>query len=384
MRIGIMGGTLDPTHRGHMTIARAAMEQLGLDGVMLLPAGDPPHKENLAPKQDRLNMARLAAQEVEGVFACALETRRAGTTYTVDTLHELQEMNPATKWYYLIGVDTLRVLDTWKRFDEVARRTEFVVFGRGNEDVREEQARRFAERYGAKIRVLPVNGPEISSTEIRCRANRGEDISAMVPTGVAAYIREKGLYLCGMPREALLAELEQTLAPGRFRHTMGVMETAVRLAERFGVDPRRAELAALLHDCAKYMPTDQMRALVLEGCPDADREEVENERVLHAPAGMVWARKHFGVNDPEILSAIRKHTLGDGQMHALDALIYTADFIEPNRKIFAGLEEARVLAEEDIFAAARRCAQLTNAFVISGGGKPHPKTQRMLENGNGK
>lgn len=380
MRIGIMGGTLDPVHLGHLAIARAAMEQLKLDGVMLLPAGDPPHKGNLAPKEDRLEMARLAAAELNGGFACALETRRSGTTYTVDTLTELREMNPSTQWCYLVGADTLKVIDTWRRFDEVAKLCEIAVLGRGAEPADQALARSLEQRYGAQIRLLPVSGPEISSTEIRRRVNHGLDIGALVPDSVAAYIRSHGLYLCGMQRNELMQELQSTLSPGRLRHTLGVAETALRLAERYGVDAKKAELAALLHDCAKHMPVEEMRALVKRGCTDSDDEEMANERVLHAPAGMVWARERFGVNDPMILSAIRRHTLGDRGMSPLDALIYTADFIEPNRKPFDGLEEARELAEHDIFAAARRCAELTNQFVLSGGGKPHPKTQLMLNN----
>lgn len=379
MRIGIMGGTLDPVHLGHLAIARTAMEQLMLDGVMLLPAGDPPHKGNLAPKEDRLEMARLAAAELNGAFACALETSRSGTTYTVDTLTELHAMNPSTQWCYLVGADTLKLLDTWRRFDEVAKLCEIAVLGRGAEPADAALARELEQRYGARIHLLPLSGPEISSTEIRRRVNHGLDISALVPKGVDAYIRSHGLYLCGMQRHALMQELQATLSPSRFRHTLGVAETAVRLAERFGVDAKQAELAALLHDCAKHMTVEEMRALVVRGCADSDEEEMANQRVLHAPAGMVWARERFGVNNPSILSAIRRHTLGDRNMSTLDALIYTADFIEPNRKPFDGLEAARELAEHDIFAAARRCAELTNQFVVSGGGKPHPKTQLMLE-----
>ena len=144
------------------------------------------------------------------------------------------------------------------------------------------------------------------------------------------------------------------------------------------MDPARAELAGLLHDCAKYMPIDEMRKLVQGVVPDADDEELATVSVLHAPAGAVWAAREFGVQDRGILSAIRKHTLGDGQMSALDALIYTADFIEPNRTPFPGLEEARALAETDIFAATRKCAELTNRHLAEQGRQAHPRTLRML------
>ena len=96
--------------------------------------------------------------------------------------------------------------------------------------------------------------------------------------------------------------------------------------------------------------------------------------MLHAPAGMLLARDEYGVRDPAILTAIRRHTLGDRDMSLLDAVIFVSDFIEPSRRPFAGLEDARCEAERDIWRAAKLCAQLSGAFVKSRGGKPHPRT----------
>ena len=379
MRVGIMGGTFDPMHCGHVFVAQRARELLGLDRVMLLPAGDPPHKAAPIPKGDRMEMARLAAAQCEGLFACAIEIDREGVTYTVDTLGELTRANPHTQWSYLIGADTLDVLDSWRNFGEVAKLCTFAVNGRADEDVDMERVRDLENRYGAKFIVLPFNGPEISSTDVRRRVAEGRSIDGLVPESVERYIRDHGLYLCEKSREQILDILSSALKPGRYRHTLGVAETAMRLAPRFGVDPRRAELAGLLHDCAKSMPIEELRALVREHVPDADAEELAAERVVHAPAGSVLAAQRFGVRDPSILSAIRKHTLGGAQMSAMDALIYVADFIEPNRAEFPGLKEARELAETDIFAAARLCARLTNEHVQSEGGRSHPRTLAMLK-----
>ena len=379
MRVGIMGGTLDPVHSGHVLVASRARELLGLDRVMLLPAGDPPHKAPPTPKADRMEMARLAAAECEGLFACAVEIGRSGVTYTVDTLRELARANPDTEWFYLIGADTLDVLDSWRDFGEVAKICVFAVNDRADEDVDAARIREIGEKYGARFARLPFRGPEISSTDVRARVAEGRSIAGLVPEAVEAYIRERGLYLCGKSKEQILDILRAELKPGRFRHTLGVAETARRLAPRFGVDPPRAELAGLLHDCAKSMPIDELRALAREGVADVDAEELAAERVVHAPAGSALAERRFGVRDPAILSAIRKHTLGGAEMSAMDALIYVADFIEPNRAEFPGLGEARKLAEEDIFAAARLCAKLTDEHVRSEGGRSHPRTLAMLK-----
>ena len=379
MRIGIMGGTLDPVHNGHIRLAEFAKDFLKLDRVMLLPAGDPPHKNRPTLKTDRLEMARLAAGENDGLFACGIEVFRSGVTYTVDTLHELRAKNPDTQWFYIIGSDTLDVLDTWRNFAEVARLCTFAVFGRADENAKPESMHRLQREYGAVFECLPCNGPDISSTDVRCRAARGDSLSDMVPAPVERYIQSRGLYICGISRDELTAELQSTLKPSRFRHTLGVAETAVKLAKRFGADPVRAEFAALLHDCAKYMPLEQMRDIVRTGIPDADILELETVSVLHAPAGAVYAAQHFGVQDQAILTAIRRHTLGDRDMSLLDAIIYTADFIEPNREVFPGLEDARKLAEKDIYAAMHKCAQLTNEHLISLGRQPHPRSLAMIE-----
>lgn len=384
MRVGIMGGTLDPVHNGHIQVAKAALELLGLDSVMLLPAGDPPHKSNPISKQDRFEMVCLAAREVERLFPSDIEINRDGTTYTVDTLRQLHKDNPSVEWYYLIGADTLDVLDTWRNFEEVAKLCIFVVTGRADAEASRAKAKLLMEKYGAEFIMLDFSGPDISSSEVRRRVAEGKHIDAVVPTSVCKYIKDHGLYICNRSKDEILAHLGKTLKPSRLKHTLGVAETAVRLAARYGVDPVRAEFAALLHDCAKYMPLEEMRSLVVKNIPDVDDLELETVSVLHAPAGAVYAAQEFGIRDPEILSAIRKHTLGDSEMTPLEALIYTADFIEPGREYFPGLDDARKLAEVDIYRAMCKCGQLTNEHVISQGRRPHPRSLAMLETFNHK
>lgn len=379
MRVGIMGGTLDPIHSGHIQVALHALRELQLDRVMLLPAGDPPHKANPISKSDRLEMVRRAAAEYAGLFPCAIEIFRDGTTYTVDTLTWLTEYNPNVEWHYLVGADTLDVLDTWRNFGEVAHLCVFAVSGRAEEACSAEKMRQLSETYGARFEVLHFSGPDISSTEIRRRAAAGEDISELVPRPVAEYIAENGLYLCPMTETEILEKLRATLKPARVTHTLNVADTARRLAARFGVNPAKAYLTGLLHDCAKSMPFEEMVRCVREDVPDADEEELASEPVLHAPAGSVLAADVYGIRDPQILSAIRKHTLGGAEMTALDALIYVSDFIEPNRPQFRGIEEVRALAEMDIFAAMRRCAWYTCDYIRRNGKAMHPRVYEMID-----
>ena len=380
MRIGILGGTLDPIHNGHIEIALKAMDVLGLDGMALMPSGDPPHKPRATDKLDRLEMAKLAAAAHPGLYASDVEIARSGVTYTVDTLSALAVERPDVRWTYIIGADTLNTLESWREFGRVARLCEFAVINRPGCDVElaKLRARAITACYGTRVTLLPVSGPALSSTRIRQRVAAGEDVADEVPAPVAKYIRERGLYLCDYNERQILQKLKGMITERRFTHTLGVAGTAERLAPKCGVDAHRARLAGLLHDCAKSMPLDEMRALVTASLPDLDQAELETRQILHAPAGMILARDMFGVRDPSILSAIRKHTVGAGDMSPMDALIYVSDFIEPGREAFPGLEKARKLAEKDIYQAMVCCAELTARHLRAHGQDIHPRTLNLI------
>ena len=381
LRVGILGGTFDPIHRGHLEIARAVRTALELDAILLLPSGDPPHKQIATPREDRLRMTQLAA-EAAGFAVSDLEIRRKGTTYTAETLKALHGEQPETEWVHILGADALTRLGGWKKVRDVFRLAEIAVVERPGSS-REETAaqiealrREFKE---ARLIHVAVEGPEIAATELRRVFAEGRDPGDLVPKPVAEYIRRRGLYLCGMDEAALLDKLQEEITKKRYTHTLGVAETAERLAPRFGVEPARARLAALLHDCAKSETMKRMRKLIEKAGIAVEESELTNEAVLHAPAGAAKAELEYGVRDPEILSAIRWHTLGGAHLTPLEALIYVSDCIEPNRKPYPGIEVSRALAEEDIYAAARSCAMQSVAYVLKKGGSLHPRTLEMLK-----
>nr|MDD6334915.1 nicotinate-nucleotide adenylyltransferase [bacterium] len=197
-RIGLLGGTFNPVHLGHTALARAALEGLGLEGVVLMPTGDPPHKRHgLAPAACRLEMVRLACREQSGLYPSAMEVERPGTTFTVDTLRQIKSASPKLEVCFLIGGDTVWELPTWWRFDEIATLTRFAAAVRPGAGSLEElcrEAERLHGRYGADISFLPFIGPDISSTAIRQAAAGGGDLAPLVGKKVASYIRQHGLY----------------------------------------------------------------------------------------------------------------------------------------------------------------------------------------------
>ena len=194
--IGLMGGSFNPIHCGHVALARAALESGRVERVLFLPTGNPPHKkEGLADKFDRLRMVELAVEHEAGMAVCREEIDRDGVIYTVDTLAALKRKMPDCTLTYLIGADTLRALGTWRRVETVIERCTFLVMMREGE-TREEVIRLAGlwTQRGAQIDFLDARKMDISSTQIREQIQKGLPFERLVPQAVADYIHEHGLY----------------------------------------------------------------------------------------------------------------------------------------------------------------------------------------------
>ena len=194
--IGLMGGSCNPIHCGHVALARAALESGRVERVLFLPTGNPPHKkEGLADKFDRLRMVELAVEHEAGMAVCREEIDRDGVIYTVDTLAALKRKMPDCTLTYLIGADTLRALGTWRRVETVIERCKFLVMMREGE-TREEVIRLAGlwTQRGAQIDFLDARKMDISSTQIREQIQKGLPFERLVPQAVADYIHEHGLY----------------------------------------------------------------------------------------------------------------------------------------------------------------------------------------------
>lgn len=194
--IGLMGGSFNPIHCGHVALARAALESGRVERVLFLPTGNPPHKkEGLVDKFDRLRMVELAVEHEAGMAVCREEIDRDGVIYTVDTLAALKRKMPDCTLTYLIGADTLRALGTWRRVETVIERCKFLVMMREGE-TREEVIRLAGlwTQRGAQIDFLDARKMDISSTQIREQIQKGLPFERLVPQAVADYIHEHGLY----------------------------------------------------------------------------------------------------------------------------------------------------------------------------------------------
>ena len=190
--IGILGGTFDPPHVGHLVTAVNVRGALGLEEVRLVVANEPWQKAHLpvSPAADRLAMVEAAVAGVEGVSASAVEIERGGTSYTADTLAELGRRHPEVPLHVVLGSDAAAQLDTWERAEEVRTSASiFVVLRPGAEEA--------ALPPGWTARQVEVPRLEVSSTDLRARVADGRPLDWLVPAPVVALIRERGLYAAG-------------------------------------------------------------------------------------------------------------------------------------------------------------------------------------------
>ena len=197
MKIGILGGTFDPVHKGHIYIAEQCMKHLGMDRIMFLPNGNPPHKRerNITDKEHRYNMLKIAISGCEGFCVSDYEIRREEYSYTVETMRNLRKLSD-DEYILIIGADSFYQLDLWYKSDELVKENRFVVLDReydGHGNISED-VERFNKEHLSHISLLKIPLIDISSTEIRNRITMGTDISDMVGEKVANYIKENNLY----------------------------------------------------------------------------------------------------------------------------------------------------------------------------------------------
>jgi nicotinate-nucleotide adenylyltransferase len=200
-RIGILGGTFDPPHIGHLWLATLAADAVGLDRVLFMPAAQPPHKGGrlITRTSDRVLMTRLAIAGDEAFEMTLIETQRPGPSYTIDSVDELKRTyGPDTDLYLLMAADSLNTIDTWREPDALLERIEWVVGPRPGSPLPDRSA--LEDRFGANAgRIHLLEGPslDLSSTDIRRRVAAGHAIRYLVRRGVEELIRERGLYRRG-------------------------------------------------------------------------------------------------------------------------------------------------------------------------------------------
>ena len=361
MKIGVYGGTFNPPHLGHLTAARAVYELLGLDLLLLIPAGLPPHKELPAgsptPEQ-RLEMTRLAGEQLglgDKVRTLDIELERDGRSFTSDTLAQLKAQYPDSELWLLMGTDMFLTLQAWHEPEKILSLAGIAAFGRTEEDTEElfSAQREYLYKTYPQARIFTLTIPgviDVSSTELREKLAKGQGGNLLAPA-VYGYILREGLYntdadLKRLPISRLRPVALSYLKHRRIPHVLGTEQEAIRLAERYGADVEKARVAALLHDCTKKLDMPAQLALCGQYGIALDELEQKALKLLHSKTGAAIARDVFGVDD-DIYSAIWYHTTGHAHMTKLEKIIYLADYIEPSRD-FPGVDTLRKVCYEDL------------------------------------
>ena len=187
MKIGILGGTFNPIHIGHLILAEEAREKLELDKVIFVPAYLPPHKDNsdIAPAQNRYAMVRASIKTNKYFSISDLEIKRNGRSYTIDTIKQFKDNYPKDELYFIIGSDLLRYLNDWKDLTDIIKIVKFIAATRPGYPL---------QNLPSYISTLPIRAVDVSGFEIRQAIKYGKSFRYLVPEAVFKYINKKGLY----------------------------------------------------------------------------------------------------------------------------------------------------------------------------------------------
>lgn len=187
-RIGVLGGTFDPPQNGHIAVAQAVSDQLQLDHVLFVPAGDPWHKQERASASDRVEMVQRAITNFDKFSVSTVDVDRAGPTYTIDTLHDIAAEYPSSKIFFIVGDDAFAGITTWKDFDKLGEFATIVVVSRhGNTP-------EVPSKLSASVNLLEIPTLPISSTQCRELIANGDSLEGLVPDKVADYVDKHQLY----------------------------------------------------------------------------------------------------------------------------------------------------------------------------------------------
>lgn len=379
-KIGILGGTFDPVHLGHLRLAEECRRKLELEEVWFIPAPHPPHKNGeIAPYEKRRRWLELALAERGWARISDIELTFAGKSYTYQTLLALHAQEPDVRFYFLTGADSLTTLTSWYRWEDILDLCCFVATTRPGYPIEiPEPLRSEAARRRGGVLCLEIDALDISSTAVRERLLLRQPVDDLLPRAI---IDEVKSYM-ETQMEGYREMLQTRLSPKRYAHSLGVANTAAGLAGLYGGDIQRAYLAGLLHDYCRETPSGVLLDLAVEHNLYNDEVDLLQPDLLHGPVG-AWQLEQDGiVHDAQILSAIRWHTTGHPEMDQLGRIIYIADYIEPNRT-FPGVDDLRKIARRELDLSVLAGLDHTIGFLLSQGAFLHPLSvatrNRLLE-----
>ena len=311
MKVGLLGGSFDPIHKGHVSIVKEAIKHFDLDCFYFIPTKNNPWKDHtVASGEERYEMIEIATSDEEKIKIDRIELDASddGKNYTIDTLRALVKMHPDVSYYYLMGMDQAASFDKWVEAGNISKLVQLVAFNRADYPSDHENL----DRY----HFIKMNNVEMkaSSSEIK------EGHLEMLDERVLAYISRKGLYLETM--------IKPYLSLKRYNHSLSVAKLTREFAKCNGIDPQKGYIAGLMHDIAKEMDHKKASLIMSQEFAQFMDKPVP---VWHQWLSAYLCKKDFLLDDKEILKAIEDHTTASTSMSVLGKCLYCADKLDPLR-----------------------------------------------------
>lgn len=339
-KIGIIGGAFDPIHLGHTKIMNAAIDQLHLDQLLIVPTKNNPWKEKAVANDDqRIEMIQIAIRHIDKALIDKIEINMEENkkNYTIDTIELLKSKYPDDELFYIVGMDQAILFDKWKKAKKISKLVQLVTFARTGYQPNDN-----IKKY--HFQIIDVEASEESSSAFK------EGKLQMVDQAVLQYISKEGLYLKQIVRHYMSKK--------RYDHTCSVAQLAAEFAQNNGLDAKKAYIAGMLHDVAKEMNKKQSLCLMEKYFSEYINKP---EPIYHQWLSAYVAEHDFLIDDQEILQAIMNHTTASPDMKPLDMCVYCADKLDPLRGYDSSKQIA--LCNRDIVTGF--CQELNNFYEFS-------------------
>jgi len=369
LKLGILGGSFNPVHNGHLYLADTAISSLKLDRIVFIPAYRSPFKLGAEGMEsgvnDRLDMLAAAVENDARYTVDSCETRREGISYTVDTLEDIiYRFLPEGKPVLIIGDDIADEFPKWHESEKILKLADIAVARRINSR---------AVKYPYPHIIIDNEIMDISSHDIRGKIKEGKNWRSLVPGGVRAVIEDRNLYdycfensaggKAGRKQtetqyavsgedctNAVIQRIEniarEMLTTERFLHSRCTAVHARDMCIRFGIDPNAGYLAGIAHDIAKQLDNKKIIKIVKSEKLVMSAIEKGKPNLLHGKAASILLRDNFGIRNKDVLEAVAFHTSGCENMGPLAKIIYIADKTESTRNIDPALK--RMCRESDL------------------------------------
>ena len=367
MIILLYGGSFNPVHKEHVALAKAAVKKFRPDKLIVIPTAISPHKSGglMASAEDRLNMCRLAFSSIPCAEVSDFEIASGGVSYSYITCEHFRELYPQADIYFLMGGDMLASFPSWRNPERILACVTIAAGARESAKELKKSRSEVERAFSVKVERVHYTGAKVSSTRVRALACLGEDTGAYVLPAVRQYISDKALYL-----NANLAKAKELEKKSRWAHSVRVAAMCAENAKRARLSEEQAITMAALHDVTKNLPKDSPYLndfVPPQGVPSP---------VMHQYSGAYVAQKFFGLNDENLLNAIRYHTSGRAGMSDAEMLLYLCDMLEEDRD-FEGVEELRdIFYSSDLAHAMLAALEHQITYLNACGGDIYPLTKQ--------